>query len=687
MPLQDRLFILYHKASQNLRELKKKFVNNPETERGLVISGTSLAIGAAVVGVIGLGTALWGYTKVKSDIATATATAGAGFLDSLLIGLGMGIILLAESVFGYASKFLAYVVNPEFTGRTITGDPVFIRVWASSRDIANMLIVLAFVAVGIAFTLRIEGYGTKKTLTALIILALVINFSGVFCGIIIDAANITFTYLVKQGSASGSFTAISSAISDYVKNQLAGIRVDPSTGTQTTELQPGRFLGMCAALAIFELIAAYIFAILAILMAARYAILAVLYTVSPIDFFVMFIFLYIGYKMSIAGATAVTGAVMGLAGAAVAVASGGTALAMKGGMAALNKVTRGQAGATAEKTKQSYGRAMERLGLRQTGSTDTAAQEKVKKDAAGYSAAYAAAEARGDKAGMDRIGNMLTTRRGSQQAAVAMALKDNKAIMKYAPKDSKGNVDYQGLNQRIQYAETAGAKGLREELSKSNPMLAAKPSQTVVEQKEAVRGAIQKQAPAEFVKNISHEAMSSPEVIANMTKDQISYLIDPKNKNKVDPRKVKAIREAATPRTAGSASMKSYLAGVQKSDPIYAQAFKNIAQIQKGARVKVGNKTKIVGRIKPESQLQKEELNRAIDADALEETVARQMKEDDLAEKEKQMHELRKKEGRLTPEEKNKETDEAYDEYMAKRKAEEERIAQQFKQIDQNKKT
>jgi hypothetical protein len=75
----------------------------------------------------------------------------------------MGIILLAESVFGYASKFLAYVVNPEFTGRTITGDPVFIRVWASSRDIANMLIVLAFVAVGIAFTLRIEGYGTKKT--------------------------------------------------------------------------------------------------------------------------------------------------------------------------------------------------------------------------------------------------------------------------------------------------------------------------------------------------------------------------------------------------------------------------------------------------------------------------------------------------------------------------------------------
>jgi len=737
MPLQDRLFILYYKASQDLAEFKNRLVNNPEMEKGLVISGTALGIGAAVVGVIGLGTALWGYSKVKSDISTATATAGASFLDSLLIGLGMGIIMLAQSIFGYAASFLAWVVNPEFTNRTITGDPVFTRVWASSRDIANMLIVLAFVAVGVAFTLRIEGYGTKKTLTALIILALVINFSGVFCGIIIDAANITFTYLVKQGSASGSFTAISDAISNYVKSQLTGIGVDPSMGTQTTELQPGRFLGMCIGLAVFELIAAYIFAILAILLAARYAILAVLYTVSPIaffcyvfpatkkvwskwwdnfikwafvgvfgaffiylaikvmdaagangktltiyDFFVMFIFLYIGYKMSISGATAVTGAVMGLAGAAVAVASGGTALAMKGGMAALNKATRGGASNAAEKTQQGYGRALERIGLRQTGSTDTAAQEKVKKDAAGYSAAYAAAEARGDKAGMDRIGSMLTTRRGSQQAAVAMALKDNKAIMKYAPKDSKGNIDYQGLNQRIQYAETAGAKGLREELSKSNPMLAAKPSQAPAEQKEAVKQAIQKQAPAEFIKNISHEAMSSPEVFAHMTKDQVSYLMDRKNKNKVDPRKRKAFLSMATPRTddgkrnPNGASMKTYLQGIQKTDgALFTQTKNRIAAVQKK------------GKIKSESQWQTEERNKAIDADAMEETVARQMKEDDLAEKEEQMYELRKKEGRLTPEEENKETDKAYDEYMAKRKAEEERIAQQFKQIDQNKKT
>ena len=81
MPLQDRLFILYYKASQDLAEFKNRLVNNPEMEKGLVISGTALGIGAAVVGVIGLGTALWGYSKVKSDISTATATAGASFLD------------------------------------------------------------------------------------------------------------------------------------------------------------------------------------------------------------------------------------------------------------------------------------------------------------------------------------------------------------------------------------------------------------------------------------------------------------------------------------------------------------------------------------------------------------------------------------------------------------------------------
>lgn len=719
MSFQDRIFILYYKTSQSLQELRKKLLNNPEMEKGLVISGTGLAIGAAVVGVIGLGTAIYGYTKIKSDVATATATAGAGFLDSLLIGLGMGIIMLAQTIFGYAGKFLEFVLKPEFTNRSITGDPVFTTVWASCRDIANMLIVLGFVAVGIAFTLRIEGYGTKKILTSLIILALVINFSGVFCGIIIDASNITLTYLTTLGSAEGSFAAINDAILNYVKSELSGTEIDKSgvvTGAGT--LQPGAFLAKCIAFAIFELIAAYIFAILAILLAARYAVLTVLYILSPIaffcyvfpatkkvwnkwwdnfikwafvgvlgaffiylaikvieaagangaklqvyDFFVMFIFLYIGYKMTMSGATAITGAVMGLAGAAVAVASGGTALAMKGGMAALNKVTRGGAGAAAEKTSQSYGRAMERLGLRQTGSTDTAAQEKVKKDASGYSAAYAAAEARGDKAGMDRIGNMLTTRRGSQQAAVAMALKDNKAIMKYAPKDSKGNVDYQGLNQRIQYAETAGAKGLREELSKSNPMLAAKPSQTAAEQKDAVRQAVVKQSPAEFAKNVGHEAMT-PEIISHMSEDQVKYFTDPKNKNKVDPRKRKMLETTATPGTREYGKMKDYLVSIQKTDSATAnRTLNHIENIQKA------------GGIKSAQQLGQEKYEKGVEADYMEELAARTVTG-------REMNEYPR--AKPKPETPDQATDRAFEEYSTKKKEEEDKIAEQLRQIDQN---
>jgi len=725
MLLQDRLFILYYKTSQNIRELKEKFLNNPEKEKGLVITTGALLIGGAIAGVAALGATLWGYSKVKSDIATATATAGAGFLDSLLIGLGMGIIMLAQSIFGYAAAFLAWVVNPEFTSRTITGDPVFTRVWASSRDIANMLIVLAFVAVGIAFTLRIEGYGTKKTLAALIILALVINFSGVFCGIIIDAANITFTYLVKQGSASGSVTAISDAISNYVKSELTGIGVDPSLGSQTTELQPGRFLGMCIGLAVFELIAAYIFAILAILMAARYAILAVLYTLSPIaffcyvfpatkkvwskwwdnfikwafvgvfgaffiylaikvmdaagasgkkleiyDFFVMFIFLYVGYKMSIAGATAVTGAVMGLAGAAVAVASGGTALAMKGGMAALNRVTGGRASNAAEKTQQSYGRAMERLGLRQTGSTDTAAQDRVKKESEGYSTAFAAAKARGDQAEMDRIKNIAKTRRGSQGAAAMVALKNNDALLDTF-KDKDGKVNYQQLNQRVTYAESVGArgkegKGFREELSKSNPMFAAKPSQTAAEQEEAVRQAISKQSPAEFAKNVGHEAMT-PEIISHMSEDQVKYFIDPKNKNKVDPRKRKMLETTATPGTREYGKMKDYLVSIQGTDSASAnRTLNHIENIQKA------------GGIKSAQQIRQEKYEKGVEADYMEELAARTVAG-------REMNEY--PQAKPKPETPDQATDRAFEEYEAKKKAEEDKIAEQLKQIDQNKKT
>ena len=666
---------------------------------------------------------------VENGIKTLGDVVAAPFA-AFALGAGMLLISVFASVAALASSILSWIIAATQNAGCYTcmDNAVIATGWPRVRDLANMFIVLGFVFIGIATTLRIGDYEAKKLLPKLIMVALLINFSLVICGIFIDAANIMATYFLK----SGGFFATSWA--QTIGDQISVIWGQWKSNSSYVDAGMG-VLKVVGGLLFYDIMAAVIFFLYAFLYIFRMMSLWILVILSPlafvcyvfpftksifnmwwsnffqwciiivpVSFFVWIAdkltegmssagkaspmaylvpgtFMLLGFLFSIRIAPMGAGAAIGLAKGTVGFVSGAVPGATALGMRGLNALTGGRSQAAAEKAKQGYGRALERIGVRQTGSSDAMAQADAKKKAEGYSTAYAAAKVRGDKSEMDRIKNYALKGQGRQQAAAMMALKDNDAVLD-AFKNDKGQMDaqsYQKLNQSITYAESVGAKDLRKDLAKSNPMLAGEGK---------VKEAVQKQAPAEFAKNVSHEAMSSPEVIANMTKDQISYLLDPKNKNKVDPRKVKAIRESATPRTAGSASMRSYLTGVQKSDPmLYAQGYKNISQIQKGAKVKVGDKTKIVGRIKPESQLQKEELNKAIDADAMEETVARQMRDADLAEKEKQMHELRKKEGRLTPEEKNKETDEAYEEYMAKRKAEEERIAQQFKQIDQNKKT
>jgi len=74
--------------------------------------------------------------------------------------------------------------------------------WPIIRDLANMMIVLGFVVVGIAFTLRVESYGSKKILINLIIAALLINFSLLICGIFIDGSNILMNYFFNKAGGS-----------------------------------------------------------------------------------------------------------------------------------------------------------------------------------------------------------------------------------------------------------------------------------------------------------------------------------------------------------------------------------------------------------------------------------------------------------------------------------------------------
>jgi hypothetical protein len=130
---------------------------------------------------------------------------GSGFLSGIvrfLIATAFWLsMVVARILFWIAVFLLNNITNQTTIGLSYTGfdNPVIAAGWPIMRDFANMMVVIGFVVVGIAFTLRLESYGSKKVLINLIIAALLINFSLPICGIFIDGSNIVMNYFFKSG--------------------------------------------------------------------------------------------------------------------------------------------------------------------------------------------------------------------------------------------------------------------------------------------------------------------------------------------------------------------------------------------------------------------------------------------------------------------------------------------------------
>lgn len=93
--------------------------------------------------------------------------------------------------------------------------------WPIARNFANMAIVLGFIVVAVATILRFEEYGAKKVLAKLIIVAILVNFSLVICGVVIDASNIVMNFFLGNTEGSMSYIFSDVGLSFQFIDQLA----------------------------------------------------------------------------------------------------------------------------------------------------------------------------------------------------------------------------------------------------------------------------------------------------------------------------------------------------------------------------------------------------------------------------------------------------------------------------------
>ena len=128
----------------------------------------------------------------------------AGVLFILFLKLA---ILIASSISGFLALGLSIVLQPGLMGNwSYTQNPFVDAGLEITQGFISIGLVLALVWIAFATILRLEGYDTKRLLVRLIIAGLLVYFSRVICGLIVDASNIFMYYFSDRIAGVGILT-------------------------------------------------------------------------------------------------------------------------------------------------------------------------------------------------------------------------------------------------------------------------------------------------------------------------------------------------------------------------------------------------------------------------------------------------------------------------------------------------
>lgn len=152
------------------------------------------------------------------DIILAMVSAVVNFV-------GMFLITIAGSIVNFAFNFESFVTVP------------IVQVgWTISRDLANMGFILIMLAIAFGTVLRIETYSVKKLIPKLVVAALVINFSLIICGTVIDFGNSLARFFVSGGTPGAPAEVGTAIMSSMRAGAIAQLRNNVSAQAPVTTL-------------------------------------------------------------------------------------------------------------------------------------------------------------------------------------------------------------------------------------------------------------------------------------------------------------------------------------------------------------------------------------------------------------------------------------------------------------------
>ncbi|MFZ2310179.1 MAG: hypothetical protein WAW11_01410, partial [Patescibacteria group bacterium] len=147
--------------------------------------------------------------------------------------------------------------------------------WVVVRDVCNMFFVVVLLVIAFATILGQEEYSAKKNLPKLIMAAVLINFSKLFCGLMIDVANVVMLTFVNAFKEIGSGNIIDMlGISDILRYGQGG------TAPSLSSTVSAYIFGL-----IYVLIATVVVASMLAMLVMRIVMMWIYIVLSPAAFF------------------------------------------------------------------------------------------------------------------------------------------------------------------------------------------------------------------------------------------------------------------------------------------------------------------------------------------------------------------------------------------------------------------
>lgn len=132
----------------------------------------------------------------------------------VLLFISSMISMLFSALFGWIigleAQIIDYILNPD--NFSFINAPIVTTGWGITRDLANMFLILILLIIAFATVLRIQSYAIKQLWWKVLVAALLINFSLVIAGFVVDFTQVLTTFFVKQAIGGGGIGTITTRL-------------------------------------------------------------------------------------------------------------------------------------------------------------------------------------------------------------------------------------------------------------------------------------------------------------------------------------------------------------------------------------------------------------------------------------------------------------------------------------------